>query len=244
MQKVYYKDNKRVMDHLIINKSKKDLFEYIDKNEIFKIISIALFSVLLISCLIFSVLGDSEDILGEYSSNLFQIAFIITIIEFIVVFLIGFLYYYIFLSKKFFICFKTILSFLPLLLIYVVATLLLNHSIITYLNKKLDNSEAITYYVKIVNKKVNKGKSERYYLTITPWRPYNYYIVFKTDTSTYYTFSKGDVTKVQVKKGYWGFEYFVTRYGLKKVDLNFPSDHVYALTEEEANKIIEKNNTK
>ena len=94
MQKVYYKDNKRVMDHLIINKSKKDLFEYIDKNEIFKIISIALFSVLLISCLIFSVLGDSEDILGEYSSNLFQIAFIITIIEFIVVFLIGFLYYY------------------------------------------------------------------------------------------------------------------------------------------------------
>ena len=118
----------------------------------------------------------------------------------------------------------------------------MNNSIIVYLNRVLDVSEPVSYYVKIVNKKVTKGKSEKYYLTITPWKPYNYYIVFQTDISTYYTFSKGDITKIQVKKGYWGFEYFVSRYGLKRVDFNlFPKDYNYALTEEEANKIIERN---
>ena len=118
---------------------------------------------------------------------------------------------------------------------------LLNNGMIAYLNKKLDTSEPVTYYVKIVNKRVTKGKHESFYMTITPWPPHQYYIVFQTDISTYYDFSKGDVFKAQVRKGYLGLEYFVTRYRLRKVDLNiFPKNRDYALTEEEANKIIEE----
>ena len=241
MQEEYYKDNKRVMDHLKNRRVKEDLSEYINGNYSLFII----FLVLFIGGLIFTILADGGIVLGD-SSTIYKIATLITFAEVMVVSLICIFYYKIVLSKEYsFNLKKFISSAFSLFMVMVVMVWFLNNSIIVYLNRVLDVSEPVSYYVKIVNKKVTKGKSEKYYLTITPWKPYNYYIVFQTDTSTYYTFSKGDITKIQVKKGYWGFEYFVSRYGLKRVDFNlYPKDYNFALTEEEANKLIEINSSK
>lgn len=241
MQEEYYKDNKRVMDHLKNRRVKEDLSEYINGNYSLFII----FLVLFIGGLIFTILADGGIVLGD-SSTIYKIATLITFAEVMVVSLICIFYYKIVLSKEYsFNLKKFISSAFSLFMVMVVMVWFLNNSIIVYLNRVLDVSEPVSYYVKIVNKKVTKGKSEKYYLTITPWKPYNYYIVFQTDISTYYTFSKGDITKIQVKKGYWGFEYFVSRYGLKRVDFNlYPKDYNFALTEEEANKLIEINSSK
>ncbi len=120
-----------------------------------------------------------------------------------------------------------------------------NEGVLEILNSRLDKSIPVPYYLKITRKHLSthtnsksRTTSHSYHIFLTSWNGSKDFEcnLSKWEFDRYF---EKDIVKVQTRKGYFGFEYYLPFSPSDKVDSKlFPKDTVFPLTEEEAQKII------
>ena len=199
--------------------------------------------VLFIFISIFVFLCSGEDILKEYSISIFLKSFIFFIFEIFIIYLVYYLGNYSFLDTS-----TITLSIIEIF--FLLFLILFNVGLIKILNVKLDSNETQIYFVKLLKKDYHgeamsgssyKGPTEsiHYFFEISSWLSKHNKIRFETDETMYKNFNEGDIFKIKTKKGFFNFNYFVTRFEFEKVESKiFPENTIFPLTEREALKLL------
>lgn len=199
--------------------------------------------VLFIFISLFVFLCSGENILKEYSVNIFSKSFLCLLFE---IPIFGIVYY---LSNFSFEKLSIImLSFF--IIFFILFLILFNVGLVRILNIKLDSCETQIYFVQLLKKDFHgevmagsgyKGPTEsiHYFFEISSWLSNHNKIRFETDETMFKRYNEGDIFKIKIKKGFFNFNYFVDRFDFENVELNtIPENVTFPLTEREALKLL------